>query len=171
MTGGCCHSARVLLSSLSCQEQISCVLESGETQSGRPAWAGVALRLAVARYWQAVLALARSWRFRIWARASVRPTSPAYPVGPPHGMPLFTARRIQTKSLAGPWPPRCTRHRGRGLRGRGLRGRGLRERRLRGRRRRGRSRSPQGSRLPRSPHRTMPSRRWLPWTWCTAGPG
>jgi hypothetical protein len=171
MTGGCCHSTRVLLCSLSCQEQISCVLESGENQSGLSVRAGAALRLAVARYWQAALAPARSWPFRMWARASVRPTSPAYPVGLPHGMPLFTARRIQTRPPADPWPPRCTRHRGRGLRGRGLRGRRLRERRLRGRRLRGRSRSPQGSRLPRSPHRTRPSRRWLPWTWCTAGPG
>jgi len=52
------------ISSLSCGEHSSCVLEGGEIQSGLAARTA-ALGLVVAGYWLAVSALARSWRCRI----------------------------------------------------------------------------------------------------------
>src|SRR5271157_5749393 len=72
-----------------------------------------ALGLAVARYWRAVLALARSWRCRIWVWAAVWAPGPANLAGPLCGMPSFTVRRILARLPVDLWLLRCTRYRGR----------------------------------------------------------
>ena len=107
MTGGSCHSARGLLSSLSFQEQISCVLESGETQSGRPAGRGrhcLSRREVLAGGIGAGAVLAFPD-----VGSGVRSADQSGVSGRPAGRVCLCLRHAGSRRgpLAGPWPPRC----------------------------------------------------------------